>query len=94
MPRRASWKRARLAAQGLLDAVPEARARARHGAQLDRLTLLQFLNARNLNVGKAEKMLRAALRYREENDLDGILDWQPPYCFRNFFPAGSDCERC
>jgi len=47
--------------------------------------LLAWLRARDLNISKASKMLRESLRWRKDNNIETILEWEPPARFVNEF---------
>jgi hypothetical protein len=44
----------------------------------DDYTLTRFLRARDLDIGRAENMLRENLLWRKDNDMDHILEWKYP----------------
>ncbi|CAN7975179.1 unnamed protein product [Ixodes persulcatus] len=57
----------------------------------DRL-LLRFLRARDFELGKAENMLRECLIWRQQNNIDSILEtYKSPEVLRRYFP-GSLCN--
>ncbi|CAG7786223.1 unnamed protein product [Allacma fusca] len=59
--------------------------------------LLRWLRARDLNVDKAEKMLKASMIWRKNNDVDKILSWRKPQFFSNgfnFMAPGVDKDGC
>ncbi|KAM7312134.1 SEC14-like protein 2 [Ixodes scapularis] len=54
----------------------------------DRL-LLCFLRARDFDQGKAEKMLREWLIWRQQNNIDSLLEaYECPEVLRRYFPGG------
>ncbi|XP_048199247.1 SEC14-like protein 4 [Perognathus longimembris pacificus] len=53
--------------QDILPALPKA----------DDYFLLRWLRARNFDLHKSEDMLRKHMKFREQQDLDHILTWQP-----------------
>ncbi|ODM92851.1 SEC14-like protein 2 [Orchesella cincta] len=59
------------------------------------VVLLRFLRARDYDLENAEKMLRNAVKWREEIGIDNYLQWEfPPYyqsCVRNL-KFGEDFE--
>jgi len=57
--------------------------------------LVRWLQVQNFNVNKAEGMLRKSLKWRQDNDIDSILEWVPPPNFDKAFPSevcGYDAE--
>jgi len=42
------------------------------------LFLLRWIRARDLNLDAAKEMLAQSLKWREENDIENILSWEPP----------------
>ncbi|KAG0412930.1 hypothetical protein HPB47_009929, partial [Ixodes persulcatus] len=54
----------------------------------DRL-LLRFLRARDFDLGKAEKMLRECLIWRQQNNIDSLIEtYECPEVLRRYFPGG------
>ncbi|CAG7784805.1 unnamed protein product [Allacma fusca] len=62
------------------------------------LCLLRWLRARELNVDKAEEMLRKAMKWRQDNKVDSILKvWEAPIIVRDALPvrcSGTDKDGC
>ncbi|KAK6967844.1 SEC14-like protein 2 [Biomphalaria glabrata] len=51
--------------------------------------LLRWLRARKFDLKKSEAMLRNHFRWREENNVDTILeDFQPPEVMKKYYPGG------
>jgi hypothetical protein len=53
--------------------------------------LIRWLRARNLDLDKAEEMLRNSLKWRKENEIEGILDRpeaQVPVKYKRLYPTG------
>ncbi|CAG7730495.1 unnamed protein product, partial [Allacma fusca] len=48
--------------------------------------LLRWIRARNHNLDQAEKMIRESIKWREANDIDNILTWNPPDRFLKELP--------
>jgi len=49
---------------------------------------ISWLRARDLDIKKATDMFRSNLAWRESEDIDNILDWEPP----SHFPTDYDYE--
>ncbi len=61
----------------------------------DDTVLVRFLRARNLDIQKAETMLRKSLEWRRSNDIDSIKKFHlPPILIKNFkyYYCGDDYE--
>ncbi len=61
----------------------------------DDTVLIRFLRARNLDLQKAENMLRKSLEWRQSNDIDAIKKLQlPPALLKDFkyYYIGDDHE--
>ncbi|CAG7734384.1 unnamed protein product [Allacma fusca] len=56
------------------------------GRFLDDHDLLRWIRARNHNLDQAEKMIRESIKWREDNDIDNILTWNPPERFLKELP--------
>ncbi|CAG7829190.1 unnamed protein product [Allacma fusca] len=59
--------------------------------------LLRWLRARDLNLGKAEEMLRKHIQWRKDNDIKSIMSWRPPPIFPKELPfqiSGRDKDGC
>ncbi|ODM98644.1 SEC14-like protein 4 [Orchesella cincta] len=51
--------------------------------------LIRWLRARNMDVEKAEEMLRKSMKWRKDNEVDGILEREEvPIKYRRLFPTG------
>ncbi|BFZ04428.1 hypothetical protein BsWGS_07467 [Bradybaena similaris] len=51
--------------------------------------LLRFLRARNFDLNKSEAMLRNHFRWRQQNNIDTILqDFEPPEVMRKYYTGG------
>ncbi|CAG7694879.1 unnamed protein product, partial [Allacma fusca] len=48
--------------------------------------LLRWIRARNHDLDQAEKMIRESIKWREANDIDNILTWNPPERFLKELP--------
>jgi len=62
----------------------------------DERMLLRFLRARDMNVKKAEQMLRKCVDWRNSNDIDAVKKWQTPAPVAkdfNMYYSGLDAER-
>ncbi|EDM00207.1 similar to SEC14 (S. cerevisiae)-like 2 (predicted), isoform CRA_b [Rattus norvegicus] len=63
----------------------------------DDFFLLRWLRARNFDLKKSEDMLRKHVEFRNQQDLDHILTWQPPEVIRLYDSGGLcgyDYEGC
>jgi len=49
------------------------------------MALLRWLRARDLNLQKADDMLRKSLIWRKEMDIDNVLTWKQPAWMEQFF---------
>ena len=50
-----------------------------------------------MNVDKADAMLRKSLKWREENNIDQILEWKAPEVYSQLYPiefCGHDKYGC
>ncbi|CAL8073406.1 unnamed protein product [Orchesella dallaii] len=57
--------------------------------QNDDYYLIRWLRARNMDLGKAEEMLRKSMKWRKDNEVDGIMDREEvPMKYRRIFPTG------
>jgi len=56
--------------------------------------LVTWLRARDLNVDRAEQMLRRHLIWRKNNQIDTLKNWIPPKCFFPVLHAGHDLDGC
>lgn len=54
----------------------------------DDFFLLRWLRARNFDLKKSEDMLRKHVEFRNQQDLDHILTWQPPEVSPLTYPPG------
>nr|XP_002719753.2 putative SEC14-like protein 6 [Oryctolagus cuniculus] len=52
--------------------------------------LLRWLRARSFDLQKSEDMLRKHMEFRKQQDLDHILEWQPPQVVQ-LYTASSIC---
>jgi len=62
----------------------------------DERMLLRFLRARDMNVKKAEQMLRKSVDWRNSNDIDAVKKWQAPAAVTKDFKmyyCGEDAEK-
>ncbi|XP_065898687.1 SEC14-like protein 2 isoform X2 [Dysidea avara] len=50
--------------------------------------LLLWLKARNFNVTKAETMIRKSMAFREEMEIDSILQYDPPEVLKKYSAGG------
>lgn len=50
--------------------------------------LLQWLTARSFNVDKAEQMLKKSLEWRQEWEVDTVLEWEVPEVLTKYYPVG------
>ncbi|CAG7732641.1 unnamed protein product, partial [Allacma fusca] len=48
--------------------------------------LLRWIRARNHDLDQAEKMIRESMKWRETNDIENILTWNPPERFSKDLP--------
>jgi len=48
--------------------------------------LLRWLRAREFKLDEAEEMLRNHMQWRADNDIDNILEWEPPEDMVKAFP--------
>lgn len=55
---------------------------------LDPHFLSKWLIARNFNIEKAEKMYKKSKEWRQENDIDSLLSWDPPEVLKKYGPVG------
>ncbi|XP_041492526.1 SEC14-like protein 4 isoform X2 [Microtus oregoni] len=79
--------RFREALQDVLPALPKA----------DDYFLLRWLRARNFDLKKSEDMLRKHVEFRNQQDLNHILTWQPPEVIQLYDSGGLcgyDYEGC
>ncbi|CAG7679197.1 unnamed protein product [Allacma fusca] len=56
------------------------------GRFLDDHDLVRWIRARNHDLDQAEKMIRESMKWREVNDIDNILTWNPPPRFLKELP--------
>jgi len=56
--------------------------------------LVRWLRARDLNLLKAETMLRKAISWYRRNEFDTLLDWKPRVNYYRYAMTGHDSEGC
>lgn len=52
--------------------------------------LIRWLRAREMDLDKAEVMLRKSMAWNHRNEIDSILDWKPIHNYFRYAVAGSD----
>jgi len=75
-----------------VEPLAEFRSRVRKVYPLPDVKLLAWLRARNLNVDKAEQMLRRHLIWRKNNEIGKLVLWESPKSFFPYLHSGFDRE--
>ncbi|CAG7832599.1 unnamed protein product [Allacma fusca] len=58
--------------------------------QQSNMQLIRWLRAREYKLDQSEEMLRKSLKWREQNNMSDILNWEPPEMVTKVFPVDAD----